>query len=777
MKRNKIDLALIGILLIIGLAFTGCPDDPDPSPGPGDTFVAVTGITGVPTAATAGTPLTLTGTVAPADATNKAITWSVANAGTTGATISGSTFNATAAGTATVTATIANGATVTMPFTQDFTITVTAPAPRTATYTGTMGNVTYQLVITEGAATPGTGTFTPSQGDKFVLTVGSKTSSGAVTSFTGGVFTLTPEGVTETFTATVEGVGLSKLEGTITYDDDSTETAPGDLTPAIFVAVTSITGVPTTATVGIGLTLTGTVQPANASNQTIVWSGTGVSNGVLTAAAEGTITVTATIANGATETTPYTQTFDITVTAEAVFVPVTGITGVPSEILRGTTLPLTGTVQPSNADNKDIVWTISSLLPPVTPGWDETWATITDNTLTVFANRNIPATVTVIATIANGKAEGEAYTEVFQIDVLQTIDTALTNFVNPITGNIPDTMISNNFSYDGTVTWEPEVDEVFLGSTVYTATITLTPKTNYTLQGVEENAFTMWTAPQGTTITNAANSGVVTAVFPATAVATVSSIAITAPPTKTVYLFGEELDIDGLEVTVAYNDRTTAPLNIEALTVSGYNSQTLGEQTVTLTYTAGTTNRATTFTVTVIVRTPTADDFVIGSLTRMLEGFEGVTITARDGKSSGATTVYYDGGTDLPAEAGTYAITFDVAESTGWSEAEGFEGGILTLIDGGETTLVFYWVNEQDELATSSAQTIRRWERVTITTTENGYTGQRWFVNGIEDTARAGQTAYTFLGSRGIIGTSFVGLMVEKDGQPYYAEFAITVTN
>jgi len=49
--------------------------------------------------ATAGTALTLTGTVAPPNATNRTIAWSVVTAGTTGATISGSTFNATAAGT------------------------------------------------------------------------------------------------------------------------------------------------------------------------------------------------------------------------------------------------------------------------------------------------------------------------------------------------------------------------------------------------------------------------------------------------------------------------------------------------------------------------------------------------------------------------------------------------------------------------------------------------------------------------------------------------------
>ena len=85
-------------------------------------FVAVTDITGTPTAIIAGTPLTLTATVAPTNATNKTVTWSVANAGTTGASISGNTLNTTAAGTATVRATVTNGATVTTNYTKEFAI-------------------------------------------------------------------------------------------------------------------------------------------------------------------------------------------------------------------------------------------------------------------------------------------------------------------------------------------------------------------------------------------------------------------------------------------------------------------------------------------------------------------------------------------------------------------------------------------------------------------------------------------------------------------------------
>jgi hypothetical protein len=83
-------------------------------------------------------------------------------------------------------------------------------------------------------------------------------------------------------------------------------------TSGTFVAVTGITDVPTAAIVNTPLSLSGTVEPSNAANKTIVWSGNGVNNGVLTATSAGTHTVTATIANGASESSPYTQNFSIT---------------------------------------------------------------------------------------------------------------------------------------------------------------------------------------------------------------------------------------------------------------------------------------------------------------------------------------------------------------------------------------------------------------------------------------------------------------------------------
>jgi len=74
-------------------------------------------------------------------------------------------------------------------------------------------------------------------------------------------------------------------------DDGSGNTGSG------FVAVTDIT-LTSSAAVNTPLTLEAAVTPGNATNKTIVRSGTGVSDNILTAAAAGTAKVTAAITDG-----------------------------------------------------------------------------------------------------------------------------------------------------------------------------------------------------------------------------------------------------------------------------------------------------------------------------------------------------------------------------------------------------------------------------------------------------------------------------------------------
>jgi hypothetical protein len=80
-----------------------------------------------------------------------------------------------------------------------------------------------------------------------------------------------------------------------------------------FIPVTNITDLPVIALLNTGLSLSGTVEPAGATNKTITWSGDDVTNGVFNASSTGESTVTATIANGSSESSSYTKTFTIDV--------------------------------------------------------------------------------------------------------------------------------------------------------------------------------------------------------------------------------------------------------------------------------------------------------------------------------------------------------------------------------------------------------------------------------------------------------------------------------
>jgi len=78
-------------------------------------------------------------------------------------------------------------------------------------------------------------------------------------------------------------------------------------------------------------------------------------------------------------------------------------------------------------------------------------------------------------------------------------------------------------------------------------------------------------------------------------------------------------------------------------------------------------------------KTPTAADFSIGNLTQTEGNVTAVTITPKEGKSSGAITIYYNASTTLPSAVGTYPVTFDVAAATGWNAANGLSAGTLAI--------------------------------------------------------------------------------------------------
>ena len=256
----------------------------------GGVITSVIDITGVPTSAFVGVPLTLAGTVIPNDATFKTIIWSVNNAGTTGATISGNTLNTTGAGTVSVTATIEHGTSFGTSFTKNFDILVTkssqTPPPAPTLFHTTPTSITLNTI-------PGC-EYRRDGGDW-------KTS----TDFDGLSIN-----TTYTFQA-------RKFETTTHF---ASEPGPESQLTTALIPVTYITNLPSIAYVKLPLTLCGTILPSNASYQAIIWSvyedgntNTTITDDIFFANATGVVTIVATIIDGLELGINYSQQFEINV--------------------------------------------------------------------------------------------------------------------------------------------------------------------------------------------------------------------------------------------------------------------------------------------------------------------------------------------------------------------------------------------------------------------------------------------------------------------------------
>lgn len=175
-------------------------------------------------------------------------------------------------------------------------------------------------------------------------------------------------------------------------------------------------------------------------------------------------------------------------------------TGDKDRVLFGNTLKMKAEVKPAHATNKEIIWSVENGTGAATIN--------ADGLLTATK----VGTVTVKATARDGsKVVGTKEILILPI----TVDiAAIEGVLVPVTGEIPVSKIKETDQFTGTVTWSP-ADSPFAPEKIYTATITLTAKEGYTLSGVSENLFTVEGA---TTVTNEADSGVITVVFPATSI-------------------------------------------------------------------------------------------------------------------------------------------------------------------------------------------------------------------------------------------------------------------
>lgn len=274
---------------------------------------------------------TLTATVGPDTATNKAVTWTSSDT---------------------------NIATV------DENGLVTAKSEGTATIIATAGGVSDSCAVTVSAVTvPATGvTVNPAE---LTLSIGG---TGTLTA------NVSPEGATDTVTwsssdpavATVENgvvtaVGVGEAIITATAGGVSATCKVTVQPDAIPVTDVTVTADRTSLYNGEVAVLTATVLPENATDKTVTWTSsdetvaTVDANGRVTAVSAGSVTITA-AAGG--------------VTSEAVFIVVQGpapvlvgsvnVNPAALNLTEGDARALTATVGPENATNRAVVWTSSN---------------------------------------------------------------------------------------------------------------------------------------------------------------------------------------------------------------------------------------------------------------------------------------------------------------------------------------------------------------------------------------------------------------------------------
>ena len=277
---------LLLVLAAVALCFTACKkntDDPTPS-----SPVAVTGVSLDKTmvALEIDESTTVTATVAPENATNKNVEWSVAN--TTIATIENGVVTGVAAGETTLTVTTVDGGhTATIPVK-----VVTEKIPVTGiVWQKTFGNVKegefvfFTAMISPDNATD-TGTTWVSDNPE-VATIGEITT-------------------TDNFVlAYIWGVAPGKATISVTTNDGGFKRyCPITVDP--IVKVSEINLWPTSAEIEVGQTqqLAAAVLPSDAENKKIEWSSSDTSvatvntNGLVTGVAKGEVTITATAKDG-----------------------------------------------------------------------------------------------------------------------------------------------------------------------------------------------------------------------------------------------------------------------------------------------------------------------------------------------------------------------------------------------------------------------------------------------------------------------------------------------
>ena len=318
-----------------------------------------------------GETVSLIATIAPSNATNKNVIWSSSN--TSVATVLNGKVTALKAGTTTITV-----------MTEDGDKTATCNITVKAKVVGVSLNRT-AVTLYEGESFTLIATITPDNAtNKNVIWTSSNTSVATVVN---GEITALKAGAA-TITVTTE---------------DGGKTAKCYISVKAKVESVSLDRTSITLTEGDTYSLTATITPSNAANKNVVWSSNNPSvatviDGKVTALKAGVATITVTTEDGGK-----TATCDVIVN-EKIY-PVEGVLldKTSLDVVVGNTVTLVATVKPSNATNKNVIWTSSN-------------TSVATVSATGVVSTLLPGTVNIVVTTEDGK-----YTAMCKITVVERV--------------------------------------------------------------------------------------------------------------------------------------------------------------------------------------------------------------------------------------------------------------------------------------------------------------------------------------------------------------------
>ena len=444
---------------------------------------------------------------------------------------------------------------------------------------------------------------------------------------------------------------------------------------AIKIATAAIAGVTAPVT---GATPTSTITDATEYTATITWNGSPV-----TFAASTTYTATITITPKAGYTlTGVAANFFTLAGATATNAINTGVVSAVFPATAAAPITITAIGSISGTPQVGVVLTAGALTPSgatATYQWQiadtsgGTYGNINGATSNTYTPVALDATrfIKVVATGTGSYTGSITSAPTTAIAVTAIATPAIAGVTAPVTGAAPVTTVTAGTGYTGTVTWAPSPSSTFASATIYTATITLSPTAGYTLTGVTADQFTI---AGSTTDTNPADSGVITAVFPATAttIAATAIAGVTAPvtgatPTSTI------TDTTEYTATITWN---TNPVT--------FASATIYTATITITPKAGYTLTGVTlnqFTVAGVTGTNAINSGVVSAVFPATAAVQDVVIagTVADAKTTAHSA--------LTTVLGTY--TEGNYTPANWTTLTGFKtAGDLAIDAAADTTAV-----------------------------------------------------------------------------------------